>query len=82
MLYDTCMATPARSYNVHAYKNIGTASSPQFNLADTNFANLSAQLPALPGKHLTFGDIDGDGAKDMFVGDFNGFIHFFPLGIS
>jgi len=73
--YDSCLNS--FSYGVFAYRNIGTASSPQFNLANTDYANLSSALPGYTNKHLTFGDADGDSDEDMFVGDYDGKIHFF-----
>ena len=76
MLKDSCPAsTPL--YNVYAFQNIGTPTDPRFNLTSTDYADLSTQLPALGSKHLTFGDLDADGDKDMIVGDYNGFISYF-----
>lgn len=72
---DTCPSS--YSYGTWAFKNIGNAVSPKFDLVNTDYANFSIQLPNMAGKHLTFGDIDNDGDEDMYVGDFNGFIHFF-----
>lgn len=76
MMKDSC-PTSTPSYGVYAFKNIGTAIKPQFDLVSTDYANLSTQLTGTPSKHLTFGDVDGDGDKDMFVGDYGGFIHHF-----
>jgi len=75
MSYDSCV--PAYSYGVFAYKNIGTASSPKFNLVNTDYANLSSALSGLTSKHLTFGNVDNDLDEDMFVGDYDGKIHYF-----
>lgn len=53
------------------YQNTGTASNPVFSFVDDNFfnlTNLGYGLRTVP----TFGDIDGDGDKDMFLGRENG----------
>ncbi|MBI3502151.1 MAG: T9SS type A sorting domain-containing protein [Bacteroidetes bacterium] len=73
----TC--NPPDNYNViYAYKNIGTASAPAFNLVNTDYATLSTQLATnAVNAQLAFGDIDGDTAPDMFVGDDVGYIHYF-----
>jgi hypothetical protein len=72
---DSCPA--ATSFGVLAFKNIGTPSSPVFDLVNSDYANLSTQLASVSSKHMTFGDIDGDGDADMYIGDYDGNIHFF-----
>ncbi len=68
---------PTLSYDILAFKNIGTSTSPKFDLVSSDYANTSIQLPSIMSKHLTFGDIDGDGDPDMFIGDYDGNLHYF-----
>lgn len=63
-------------------RNTGTATSPAFDLAEDDYMGLSTSgignnmFPA-------FGDVDGDGDKDMYIGDLNGKLHHYrndPVG--
>lgn len=58
------------------YKNTGTNTQPSFTLIDNDFLNLSASpygLRIIP----SFGDLDGDGKKDIIFGFENGSIGLF-----
>lgn len=57
------------------FKNIGTVDTPKYELLTRDYQNLFA-LGLKEMKH-TLGDLDGDGDKDMVIGDFDGQLHYF-----
>jgi len=63
---------------VFAYKNTGTANTPEFTWETDNWNNLDVTIGGMLGVSMTFGDLDNDGDLDMFVGDENGRLHYFP----
>lgn len=58
------------------YRNTGTATSPEFTYLDFDYLNLSQESFGLR-LSPTFGDIDGDGDEDMYMGRTNGSLIFF-----
>jgi hypothetical protein len=63
--------TLSKEASIAYYKNTGTATDPFFTFIDYNFLNLNVSsygLRMIP----TFGDLDGDGDKDMIIGRENG----------
>ena len=54
---------------LHLFLNTGTPTAPQFTLADSDWLGMSEFTPDDYDFSPTFGDIDGDGALDVLVGN-------------
>jgi len=57
------------------YRNIGTATNPEFEFVTADYANISSL--DLQSIHPTFGDIDNDNVAEMIIGDLFGDLHLF-----
>jgi len=57
-------------------RNVGTGTAPSFEMVTDDYMNLSTSGIG-QSMYPAFGDLDGDGDKDMYVGDAQGRIHFF-----
>lgn len=62
-------------HKIAQFKNIGTASIPKYELITRDYNNLSSL--GITNMVPTFGDMDGDGDADMFIGAYDGRLHYF-----
>jgi len=64
------------------FENIGSATAPAFRLTTDDYMSLSTSGIGV-AMYPAFGDVDGDGDQDMYIGDLQGRMHFFrntPVG--
>jgi len=73
--YGYYASTGNYSSRILLLRNIGTAENPEFEWVTDDYAGLS--IYDFEGVYPAFGDLDGDGDKEMLIGDENGQFHLF-----
>lgn len=61
---------------IQYYQNTGTPSQPEYSFVSDDWLSLSSEGYGLR-MHPAFGDLDGDGDKDMILGTYNGVLHYY-----
>lgn len=65
----------AASAKIQVYLNVGNDTTPVFQLADDDLANIS--VFDFGNVHPALADLDNDGDVDLMIGDENGRLHYF-----
>lgn len=66
---------PLPPSRIALYENTGSSEAPEFTLISDNYLELDQY--SLLSMYPSFLDLDGDGDKDMLIGDQGGKLHFF-----
>lgn len=61
---------------LHLYKNTGSLALPQYQLVDSDYAGINSLFITGP-IYPAFGDMNGDGNKDMIIGEADGKLQYF-----
>ncbi|MCE3279513.1 MAG: repeat protein [Bacteroidetes bacterium] len=73
---------PSFEHKIAQFKNTGTSTNPKFELITRDYDGFDGTQSPLSSLNITnmvpaFGDMDADGDADMFIGGFDGKIHYF-----
>ncbi len=75
--YGVSITSGGYKRGLHLYKNTGTPTSPAFQLVDNDFAGMNAIIGLTGPIYPAFGDLTGDGIKEMITGSDEGKLQYF-----